>query len=625
MKVRSNYGWKNAVLFSILTVLFFGISKFPNYLSEVKQYDQKISSFSDASGAEISLPTTHFMEGDHYAVSISGEFSTSIPTQEIPRVLYIPFYVGSLKLFANEIVLYDFSEQESPQHITSTRNALIEVPWAKLTNPYKTSDSVKISFQVQNDRGGLAAISNIYIGQPSDFEKPQLLYYLYHDVFRLCMLGAQFVLLILLCFALTTRSLGFEALPPILVLAFFFIFGIGKVANINSGFVLLSQAAFSFAPLVVLAIFKLFTDIKAQDLERGLKRGQILAAISTVLPILVLAFGFVELIDYNMFVSAPFLLFGILTLSIVTISNFIKSQRTDIGLWAISSSLACYAILFDALFRFGLTSTPANISAVTFPIFIVIIAASFMQLTLSKKAALAMANESMKKALDVQSRKLQEEFELSVALQKRAAVAEEKDRLTVELHDGVLTYLSMINAMSENSKDTNLEKINKLSRNALNEIRIILEARPSDLHSLTIALGALRAQLVDPLLYMGVKVEWSTHALLDHGAIQPKALMEIIRIIQEAIHNAVIRGKCTFLSVVAQSHDSEFTITIVNKGGQAFNDKNRKGMGVLNMVSRAARIGGALKITPNGSGAILVLSVPNVDKCDAKIKQASEQ
>ncbi len=118
--------------------------------------------------------------------------------------------------------------------------------------------------------------------------------------------------------------------------------------------------------------------------------------------------------------------------------------------------------------------------------------------------------------------------------------------------------------------------------------------------------------MVDPLLYMGVEVEWSTYALLDQGVIQPKALMEIIRIIQEAIHNAVIRGKCTFLSVVAQRYDNEFTITIVNKGGQPFSEENRKGLGILSMVSRASKIGGAVEIIPNDSGAILSLTVPSL-------------
>ena len=230
---------------------------------------------------------------------------------------------------------------------------------------------------------------------------------------------------------------------------------------------------------------------------------------------------------------------------------------------------------------------------------------------MSKKAELASANSAMKTALEAQSLALKEEFALSALLQKRATSVEEKARLTTELHDGVLTYLSIISALSEDGTDAKAAKINQLSRNAITEIRIILEARPSDTHSLKIALGALRGQLVDPLRHMGIEVEWSTEALLDHGVIEPKTLMDIIRIIQEAIHNAVIRGGCTYLSLVAKRNENDFTITIMNKGGQGFTEENKKGLGITNMMSRASSIGGNLEIEPYESGAILSLRIPN--------------
>ncbi|WP_439150650.1 sensor histidine kinase [Sulfitobacter sp.] len=612
MKLKLNLSWTHIAFLFILALIIFSMFLFPGYLYNVKKYDQMVSSYIDKNGAEVSLPTTHFTKDSNHTVSIRGEFSTLFPTEDRPHIFYIPFYVGSLKLLANEVVIYDFSVKESPQHIMSTRNAFIEVPWAKLRELNDRSDTIRVSFQIENDRGGLAAISSIYVGQPSDFEQLQFLHYLYYEVFRLGMLGADFVLLFLLLYALITRSLGFEAVPPLIILMFFFIFGIGKFSNIISGVVLLGQVSLSFAPLVILIIFKLFTDIKSEDLERNLKREDILAVILTLLPNIVLAFGAIDIVDYNMFVSVPILLLGTLTLSFLSIVSFAKSQRLDMGLWAMASTITCYAIFYDAGFRFGFISVPVSMSTFSFPIFIIIIAISFIEITLSKKVDLVTANDIMKKALDIQDLTLKKEFRISAALQKKNASAEEKERLTAELHDGVLTYLSIINTMTENSTDVNLEKINKLSRNALNEIRVILEARPSDVHSLTIALGALRAQLVDPLLYMGVEVEWSTYALLDQGVIQPKALMEIIRIIQEAIHNAVIRGKCTFLSVVAQRYDNEFTITIVNKGGQPFSEENRKGLGILSMVSRASKIGGAVEIIPNDSGAILSLTVPSL-------------
>ena len=49
----------------------------------------------------------------------------------------------------------------------------------------------------------------------------------------------------------------------------------------------------------------------------------------------------------------------------------------------------------------------------------------------------------------------------------------------------------------------------------------------------------------------------------------------------------------------------------MNKGGQAFTEENKKGLGITNMMSRASSIGGNVEIEPYESGAILSLRIPN--------------
>ncbi|MDG1118060.1 MAG: hypothetical protein P8N72_13210 [Flavimaricola sp.] len=611
MKEQSRSIGKVLGFFALLAVLMFGMFSFPNFLSSVDNYDQKVLAYSTPDGAEIPLPSTLFSRGQAWQLGIQGEFLADPSDWDGPKSIYIPFYVGSLKLFLNGVLLYDTSKISGQQHITSTRNAIVEVPLAERADVQSGTDPVRISFEVENDRGGLATISNIYIGQASVFDRPQLIHDLYYDVFRIGMLGAHSVLLALLCHAFLLRGLGSEALAPMLILLFFVAVSVGKLNQVAPGLLVLSQFAISFSPLVVLACLKLFLDIEAGDLDRGFSRKQIWAAVLLFLPIVMIVFGFIDIVKYNLFVAAPALLFGTFALSVLCISKFATSTRMDVGLWASCATLTWYSVLYDFLCRFGIFAVPANLASFALPIFIVVMSATFIRIVLSKKAELASANSAMKTALEAQSLALKEEFALSALLQKRATSVEEKARLTTELHDGVLTYLSIISALSEDGTDAKAAKINQLSRNAITEIRIILEARPSDTHSLKIALGALRGQLVDPLRHMGIEVEWSTEALLDHGVIEPKTLMDIIRIIQEAIHNAVIRGGCTYLSLVAKRNENDFTITIMNKGGQGFTEENKKGLGITNMMSRASSIGGNLEIEPYESGAILSLRIPN--------------
>jgi signal transduction histidine kinase len=268
------------------------------------------------------------------------------------------------------------------------------------------------------------------------------------------------------------------------------------------------------------------------------------------------------------------------------------------------------SLIYDFSARIALLDVVVFTTAMSSPAFIILVSGMFVKFILSTKTRLAEANDVLKASLARQNQELLLEFERSAMLLQEATAAHEKARLTSELHDGVLTYLAMMTVLTESGSASSLQEINKLSRYASNEIRVILEARPSDQNSMTIALGALRRQMIDPLRHLGVKVEWSTEALLDYGTINPKALMNIIRIIQEAIHNAVFRSKCSYINLMAGRHHGEYIISIVNKGGRTFSEEDRKGLGIVNMTERASTMGGRFLITPNETGATVTLYLP---------------
>ena len=489
------------------------------------------------------------------------------------------------------VTVYHKDDDLFPISAFSSNSAIIEIPWATL-NGFNSSDGIfRFTLELTKDRAGLAAVSNIYIGDLSFFQENEHRNSLYRDTIRTAINGGQVTLFLLLIYSVMARKLTIEIIAPTIILLFFIVSSIGKYSSYNSELVFIGQLGVSFAPLAILALLKLFNDIRFQDLERPYSSAYVCSGVAMLLPaVSAIILGF-DITKYNMYVSAPILLLGCITLAFLSTVEYFKSLRLDIGLWSITLIITLCGFFYDILFRFGLGLAPVNFGTFTMSVFCISIGATFVQLILKKKIDLTVANLEMQKALVHQSEMLETEFNLSLRLKTKAALAEEQERLTAELHDGVLTYLSMINTLSEKNTNLVLERINILSRNALNEIRIILEARQSDVHSLTIALGALRTQLVDPLIHMGIEVEWSTQALLEQGAAEPKVLLEIIRIVQEGVHNAVIRAKCTTLNIVASRHENGFSITITNKGGLSFTEKHRKGLGISSMTNRASSIG----------------------------------
>ena len=604
---RIKVGILICIIISSISIMHIFASK----LYEVKSYDYLVSSFTGADGTEKSFPVSYFYNNSAGKLAASGEFLALLTEHDEKHSIYVPYFVGSLKLSVDGVVVYYHDDVNSPSAVISRNFAIIEIPWTTLNSLTSNDGIFRFTFELTTDRGGLAAVSKMYVGNSSVFQKYELILSIYFDTLRTAMLGGQISLLFLLIYSTLTRKIGSEAYAPIVILTYFALGGLGKFTYYNTGFVFLGQIGISLSPLAMIALFKLFFDILDQNLERPLRSTYYWFGAANLLPAVVTIIWGFDILQYNKVVSALALLLGTITLSLIAIRSYIYSLRLDIGIWAIFSSITCYAVYYDILFRFGIVSIPTNFAALAMAIFSISIGATFVQLILSKKIDLSKTNLEMQKALKDQSQELEAEFKRTSDFQAKAASREETERLTAELHDGVLTYLSVINSLSEKSTDSKLQRINILSRNALNEIRIILEARPSDVASLTIALSALRAQLIDPLIYLGIEVEWSTSALLDQGATEPKVLMEIIRIVQEAVHNAVIRGQCKFLSIVAQRYETGFSMIIINTGGHSFTEKHRKGLGIASMMNRSSSIGATLDIQPRESGAIVTLNVPD--------------
>ena len=90
-------------------------------------------------------------------------------------------------------------------------------------------------------------------------------------------------------------------------------------------------------------------------------------------------------------------------------------------------------------------------------------------------------------------------------------------------------------------------------------------------------------------------------------------MLEVVRVFQEAIHNAVSRAKCTTLVVsgtVDQNGGIKFLIK--NYGGTSLDLDKDIGFGISGMLNRAKRISAKLTLTPVKGGAELELILPKL-------------
>lgn len=609
---KSASGLVRRVAFLILIVLApIAIFNFPKYLTHVAEYDQKVMFYTSLEGGSRSvlLPHSRFESDPLSASPLTGFFTVSLGWED-DKYLYFPFHVGRLKLWLGNSLIFDSEVKDGSKSVTQLSYALVEIRAPSLMKPPNQYGEVKISFELTPSHRGLSSISNIYIGNVDTFSVPILKTRLYYDTYRIGLLGAQSVLLILLIISFIFRALGREAIAPILILTFLVFMGIGSLSDIIPSLFPLSKFVLSTLPAMVIALNEYFGYIYSNKPPPISSSRFFFLIVICLSPPILMVFGIFDVATYNLFFAVPALVLGLFAFSVQGILSYIKSLRIEIGFWALSLTVMFSAILHDFLFRIAVLNVAGVTANLSSSLLVIILSATFTQVILRSKEQLASANKILTDALADQSETLKSEFENSARLIKEATVATEQTRLTRELHDGVLTYMGIINALSEKAVEPTLQKINQLARYAVNEIRVILEARPADQHSLTIALGSLREQMTDPLRTIGVNVEWSNLALLNYGKIDPKVLMNIVRIIQEAIHNAVVRAGCTHLSVLAHNNDDEYKIIITNTGGRPFCEEHRRGHGIVNMVSRAASFGGEVTINSTECGAVVTLTIP---------------
>jgi len=205
---------------------------------------------------------------------------------------------------------------------------------------------------------------------------------------------------------------------------------------------------------------------------------------------------------------------------------------------------------------------------------------------------------------------------------RELSVVAERNRLALELHDAVSQKLFGL-VLSAEAAGTLLdrdpaaardqvERLQALAQDALEELRsLVFELRPVDLELDGLG-GALRKHvgLVGRLEGLEIELTIENEPLAD-----PARDLEVLRIAQEAIHNAVRHSEARHVTVVLRGDGKRLLLEIVDDGvgfDPAAEGIRSRRLGLTSMDERAARLGGTLEIrSAAGTGATVRLEAPD--------------
>jgi signal transduction histidine kinase len=203
---------------------------------------------------------------------------------------------------------------------------------------------------------------------------------------------------------------------------------------------------------------------------------------------------------------------------------------------------------------------------------------------------------------------------------RQAAVLEERQRLSRELHDSVTQALYGISLYAEaagralGAGDTqpavsNLQEIRDTTREALGEMRLLLfELRPPLLQEHGLA-AALKARLQAVEMRAGLATRFDCEV---EERLSPDKEQELYRVAQEALNNVLKHAHAGRVDVHLAVVEGDATLEVVDDGvGFEPSALGGYGFGLRGIGERVERLGGTLRIDSSpGGGTRLHVDVP---------------
>lgn len=221
---------------------------------------------------------------------------------------------------------------------------------------------------------------------------------------------------------------------------------------------------------------------------------------------------------------------------------------------------------------------------------------------------------------------LKRNFERLRESERLQATAQERQRIMQDMHDGLGSQLLSSLMLVERGAVTQ-EQVAQILRECIDDMRLAIDALASEDAGLLSALGNLRFRMEPRLRAAGIELAWDARGLPEEIDINPDAVLPILRIVQEALTNALKHSRARSVQVslrIEHSWDASVLTIRVADNGRGITDERVGGRGLLNMRNRAGRIGAQLKLeTVPGAGTMVQL-VYRLEAPDAATTRMSQ-
>ena len=208
--------------------------------------------------------------------------------------------------------------------------------------------------------------------------------------------------------------------------------------------------------------------------------------------------------------------------------------------------------------------------------------------------------------VEIKRLELQTQYEKLGVLEKQSVLAEERERIMRDMHDGIGGQLVSVITLLQQQKGKVFNKIREKVQHSLTDLRFVIDSLDPIQNELPTMLGMMRLRLHDQLESAQIDLEWAVTDLPDIPGMSPGQSLHIMRIVQEAITNCIKHAECKKITLATgMLNEDEIFIDIIDYGiGMKIDNEtpNSHGRGITNMHYRAQQIGASLHMNSDSEG-----------------------
>jgi len=225
-------------------------------------------------------------------------------------------------------------------------------------------------------------------------------------------------------------------------------------------------------------------------------------------------------------------------------------------------------------------------------------------------AAVEQARVELEERVAQKAREIEANYARVQEAEHEKALARERQRIMADMHDGLgSSLIALLGAVQ--SGEASLPDVERRLHEALQELRLAVDAlEPTD-GDLGVILGNVRHRLRAAIESSGVRFHWEVGELPQLPSLTPKAVLAIQRVVLEALTNSLRHARARGVTVRTQVNGNWLQIG-VSDDGIGFDEASvTPGRGLASVRQRARSLGGQVDIrSSRGAGTDVTLRLP---------------